>query len=48
MSGSPIIQDNKVVGAVTHVLIDDVDNGYAVYMKWMFETANEVYHKYYE
>ena len=47
MSGSPIIQDNKVVGAVTHVMIDDVDKGYAIYMKWMFETAQEIYQKYY-
>lgn len=30
MSGSPIIQDNKLVGAVTHVLINDPTRGYGV------------------
>lgn len=48
MSGSPIIQDGKVVGAVTHVIVDDVDNGYAVYMKWMFEVGQKVYQEYYQ
>ena len=35
MSGSPIIQNGKLVGAVTHVLIDDPTKGYAVYAEWM-------------
>ena len=39
MSGSPIIQNNKLVGAVTHVLTDDVDHGYGVYMEWMYNEA---------
>lgn len=30
MSGSPIIQDNKIVGAVTHVLVDDSKKGYGM------------------
>lgn len=47
MSGSPIIQDNKVIGAVTHVLVDDVESGYAVYMRFMFDMANIVYKQYY-
>ena len=39
MSGSPIIQDNKLVGAVTHVNIDNVTTGYAIYMKYMYEMS---------
>ena len=35
MSGSPIIQDNKLVGAVSHVVIDSPDFGYCVYAMWM-------------
>lgn len=32
MSGSPIIQNNKIVGAVTHVLINKPDTGYGIYL----------------
>lgn len=39
MSGSPIIQNNKIVGAVTHVLINKPDVGYGVYIDWMLEDA---------
>ncbi len=35
MSGSPIVQNGKIVGAVTHVLLNDPTRGYAVYMDWM-------------
>jgi stage IV sporulation protein B len=35
MSGSPIIQNNKIVGAVTHVLVNKPDTGYGIYMDWM-------------
>ncbi len=37
MSGSPIIQDDKIIGAVTHVIIDDVNNGYGVFIRTMLE-----------
>ena len=30
MSGSPILQDGKLVGAVTHVLVDHADRGYGI------------------
>ena len=36
MSGSPILQDGKLVGAVTHVFLSDPTKGYAVYMDWMY------------
>ena len=39
MSGSPIIQDNKLIGAVTHVNIDNVTTGFANYMKYMYEMS---------
>lgn len=35
MSGSPILQNGKFVGVVTHVYIDDTQLGYAVYAEWM-------------
>ena len=37
MSGSPIIQNNKIIGAVTHVVVDDVTKGYAVFIRTMLE-----------
>lgn len=37
MSGSPIVQDGKIIGAVTHVIIDDVNNGYGVFIRTMLE-----------
>ncbi len=35
MSGSPILQDGRVVGAVTHVLVNRPDWGYGCYAEWM-------------
>ena len=35
MSGSPIIQDGKVIGAVTHVFVNDPTKGFGVYIDWM-------------
>lgn len=40
MSGSPIIQNNKLVGAVTHVLINKPQVGYGIYIDWMLKDAN--------
>lgn len=39
MSGSPIIQDDKIIGAVTHVIIDNPIKGYGVYIGSMLEEA---------
>jgi len=39
MSGSPIIQDDMVVGAVTHVIIDDTTKGYGIFITTMLEEA---------
>ncbi len=35
MSGSPIIQDGYLVGAVTHVLVNDPTRGYGTFAEWM-------------
>lgn len=35
MSGSPIIQDGKLIGAVTHVFVGDPTQGYGLYIDWM-------------
>ncbi|SJZ33287.1 SpoIVB peptidase [Garciella nitratireducens] len=40
MSGSPIIQNNKLVGAVTHVFVNDPTKGYGIFIEWMLEEAN--------
>ena len=37
MSGSPIIQDDKIVGAVTHVLVNDPTKGYGIFIENMLE-----------
>ena len=42
MSGSPVIQNGKLFGAVTHVLIDDPTKGYAIFAENMLETAQSV------
>ncbi|MCP3032962.1 SpoIVB peptidase [Halobacillus sp. A1] len=39
MSGSPIIQDGKIIGAVTHVFVNDPTSGYGVHIEWMLEEA---------
>lgn len=42
MSGAPIIQDNKFVGAVTHVLVNDPTTGYAVFGDLMIKQSREI------
>ena len=37
MSGCPIIQNNKLVGAVTHVFVNDPTKGFGVYVDWMYD-----------
>ena len=39
MSGSPILQNGKIVGALTHVFINDPAQGYAVFIEWMLSQA---------
>ena len=42
MFGSPVIQNAKLVGAVTHVLVDDPTRVYAIFAENMLETAQQV------
>ena len=42
MSGSPIIQNNKFVGSVTHVLVNNPQEGYAVFGDIMLKQSKEV------
>lgn len=42
MSGAPIIQDNKFVGAVTHVLVNDPTTGYGVFGDLMIKQSREI------
>jgi stage IV sporulation protein B len=39
MSGSPIIQDGHLVGAVTHVLVNDPTRGYGIFIENMLDAA---------
>jgi stage IV sporulation protein B len=46
MSGSPIIQDGKLIGAVTHVFVNDPTSGYGVHIEWMLNEAGiDIYDK---
>jgi hypothetical protein len=40
LSGSPIIQNGKLVGAVTHVLINDPSTGYGIFIENMLNATN--------
>ena len=42
MSGSPIIQDGRIVGAVTHVFVSDPTQGYGLYVDWMLQESGQV------
>ena len=41
MSGSPIIQDNKIIGAVTHVVVNDTLKGYGIFITTMLEEGEK-------
>ncbi|MCI3920198.1 SpoIVB peptidase [Paenibacillus sp. TRM 82003] len=40
MSGSPIIQNDKLIGAVTHVFVNDPTSGYGCFIEWMLRDAD--------
>ncbi len=42
MSGSPIIQNGKMIGAVTHVFVNDPSSGYGCFIEWMLQDAGIV------
>lgn len=39
MSGSPLVQDGRLVGAVTHVFVSDPTRGYGIYADWMLRKS---------
>lgn len=42
MSGSPIIQNNKIIGAVTHVVVNEPKKGYGIFITTMLEEGDRV------
>jgi stage IV sporulation protein B len=48
MSGSPIIQNQKLVGAVTHVFVNDPAKGYGVLAEWMVNELKTVKERFHE
>ena len=42
MSGSPIVQDGKIIGAVTHVFVNDPKRGYGVFIENMLQNLNDI------
>lgn len=45
MSGSPIVQDGKIIGAVTHVFVNDSQRGYGVFIQNMINDGNQLEEK---
>ena len=41
MSGSPILQDGKLIGVITHVFVNDPTKGYCIYAEWMYQQIME-------
>ncbi len=41
MSGSPIIQNGRLIGAVTHVFVNDPTKGYGLYIEWMLQNIDK-------
>ena len=42
MSGSPIIQNNRIIGAVTHVFVNNPTKGYGIFAEWMVEEGEKI------
>ena len=42
VSGSPIIQNGKLIGAVTHVFVDDATKGYGIFAENMLKNAQNL------
>ena len=42
MSGSPIIQKGKLIGAVTHVFVNSPAKGYGIFAEWMLNPITEI------
>lgn len=42
MSGCPILQNNRLVGAITHVLVNKPELGYGIYIEWMLKQIDKM------
>lgn len=42
LSGSPIVQNGKLVGAVTHVFVNDPTRGYGIFIENMLAEAEKI------
>ena len=42
MSGSPIIQNNKIIGVVNYVVVDDVKKGYGIFIEKMLDEGDKL------
>ncbi len=42
MSGSPVIADHKLIGAITHVFLSDPTRGYGIFAAWMQEKTQSI------
>jgi len=42
MSGSPILQDGRLIGSVTHVFVNDPEMGYGLFIEWMLQEADVI------
>ena len=42
MSGSPIIQGNRIVGAITHVFVNNPTKGYGIFVQWMVDEGESL------
>ena len=42
MSGSPILQDGKLIGAITHVFINDPTRGYGIFAELMMDKTETI------
>ena len=42
MSGSPIIQDNKIIGVVNYVIVDDTKKGYGIFITTMLKEGDKI------
>ena len=42
MSGSPIVQNGKLIGAVTHVIVNNPEKGYAIFAQTMYEKSSSL------
>ena len=45
MSGSPIIQNDRIIGVVNYVVVDDVKKGYGIFIEKMLEEGDNLLNK---